>query len=173
MTASKLTIGTHAPEEINVFIEIAQGSAIKYEMDKATGLLMVDRFLHTAMVYPFNYGFAPETLSEDGDALDVVVISAQPVIPGSIIPARPIGMLDMEDESGLDVKIIAVPTKNVDPWFTEIEQIDDLGQHQRKEIEHFFSHYKELEQGKWVKIRHFGTRKEALAVIEKSMKAAK
>jgi inorganic pyrophosphatase len=169
MSAAKLTPGPLSPEELNVFIEIAQGSSVKYELDKESGLLKVDRFIHSAMVYPFNYGFVPGTMTDDGDPLDVAVLSAQPVIPGSILPARPIGLLDMEDESGMDIKIIAVPTKAVDPWYAEIEDIENLDKHTLSEIKHFFSHYKELESGKWVKIRHFGGREEALEAIRKSI----
>lgn len=161
---------TKTAESLDVIIEIAQGSSVKYEMDKESGLLKVDRFIHSAMVYPFNYGFMPGTMSDDGDPLDVAVLSAQPVIPGSILPARAIGMLDMEDESGMDTKIIAVPAKNVDPWYAEIEDIEDLDKHTLNEIKHFFTHYKELESGKWVKIRHFGSKKEAEEVIRKSIK---
>lgn len=169
MPTSKLTPGPDFPQELDVIIEIAQGSSVKYEMDKSTGLLKVDRFVHSAMVYPFNYGFVPGTLADDGDPLDVAVLSAHPVQPGSILPARPIGMLDMEDESGVDTKILAVPAKSVDPWYAEIEDIENLDKHTLNEIKHFFSHYKELENGKWVKIRHFGSKKEALEAIERSL----
>lgn len=169
MSTSKVTPGANFPEEMNVIIEIAQGSSVKYEMDKESGLLKVDRFIHSAMVYPFNYGFVPGTMTGDGDPLDVAVLSAQPVIPGCILPARPIGMLDMEDESGIDTKIIAVPAKNVDPWYAEIDDIEAIDKHTLNEIKHFFSHYKELETGKWVKIRQFGSKAEAMEAIQKSI----
>ena len=109
MDMMKLTAGDNAPEEINVFVEIPQGSSIKYEVDKDSGFLFVDRFLHTAMAYPFNYGFIPQTNADDGDALDVLLISSLPVMPGSVVRARPIGILEMEDEAGMDNKILAVP----------------------------------------------------------------
>src|SRR3989344_5194725 len=115
MDISKLTAGEKAPEQVNVFVEIPQGSFIKYEIDKDSGVIFVDRFNYTAMSYPFNYGFVPGTSAEDGDATDVLVISSYAVAPGTVIAARPIGMLEMEDEEGIDTKILAVPTKKVDP----------------------------------------------------------
>jgi len=171
MDLQKLSIGTF-PDAVNVVIEIPQGSAIKYEIDKTSGAVVVDRFIHTAMVYPFNYGFIPHTMAEDGDPVDVLLVSAQPVVPGCVMAARPIGMLEMEDEAGIDTKIIAVPAKNVDPWYAKIESIDDLGEATHEQIKHFFEHYKELEPGKWVNIKNFLGRKEALEAIQKAMKAA-
>ena len=126
MNLSKLTSGKNPPEEIYVLIEIPQGSAIKYEMDKVSGFIMVDRFNYTAMSYPFNYGFIPGTSAEDGDPVDVLVISSYAVSPGTVIAARPIGMLEMEDEEGIDTKIIAVPTKKVDPFYSDLEDINNL-----------------------------------------------
>lgn len=113
MNISKIPIGKNPPEEINVFVEIPQGSSIKYELDKETGVIIVDRFAYTSMFYPFNYGFIPNTHAEDGDPVDVLVISTYPVHPGTLIPARPIGILEMEDEEGIDTKILAVPTKKL------------------------------------------------------------
>lgn len=170
MNLSKLSAGKNPPEEVNVVIEIPQGSAIKYEMDKESGFIKVDRFAFTTMVYPFNYGFIPQTHAEDGDPADVLVISTYPVHPGCYIPVRPIGMLEMEDEEGIDTKILAVPTKKVDPFYADIEDIDDLNETAKKKIQHFFNHYKELEPGKWVKTRNFLPKKDALKAIEKSMK---
>ncbi len=142
---------------------------MKYEVDKESELLFVDRFVHTAMFFPFNYGFIPHTLSEDGDPLDVLLISEQPVVPGCVVPARPIGMLEMEDEAGEDCKILAVPTKKVDPWYADIEDLKDLDEATRNKIKHFFTHYKTLEEGKWVKIKRMLGKKEAYAMIEKAI----
>ncbi|MBI4973735.1 inorganic diphosphatase [Candidatus Roizmanbacteria bacterium] len=170
MDIKKLSVGKNPPEEVNVVIEIPQGSAIKYEMDKESGFIMVDRFAFTTMVYPFNYGFVPGTSAEDGDPVDVLVISTYPVHPGTVIPARPIGMLEMEDEEGIDTKILAVPTKKVDPFYSDVEDIDDLNETVKQKIHHFFNHYKELEKGKWVKTRNFLPKKDALEAIKKGMK---
>lgn len=169
MDLANLSIGT-PPDAVNVVIEIPQGSAVKYELDKKTGLVMVDRFLHTSMVYPFNYGFLPHTLADDGDPIDVLLIAAEPVLPGCVVPSRVIGMLEMEDEAGGDQKLIAVPAKNVDPWYAKIDNVTDLDEHTRQEIIHFFEHYKALEPGKWVKIQEIVGKAEATKAIEKAMK---
>lgn len=169
MNLEKLSAGKNVPEEINVLIEIPQGSYVKYELDKESEAIMVDRFVYTTMAYPFNYGFMPGTKADDGDAVDVMVLSTHPVHPGCVIPARPIGMLEMEDEAGMDNKILAVPTKKVDPFFARIEDIGDLDEITKNKIKHFFEHYKELEPGKWVKVRNFLGRKEAMADIERSI----
>jgi len=166
---SKIPAGKNPPEEINVFIEIPAGSSVKYELDKDTGTIKVDRFTYTAMVYPFNYGFIPQSHAEDGDPVDVLVISSQPVFPGCVIAARPIGMLEMEDEEGIDTKIIAVPTKKIDPFLAKIEDVEDLDETTKEKIKHFFNHYKELEPGKWVKTRNFLGKDKALAAIKKSL----
>ncbi|MDO8582487.1 MAG: inorganic diphosphatase [bacterium] len=170
MDMMKLTAGDNAPEEINVFVEIPQGSSIKYEVDKDSGLLFVDRFLHTAMSYPFNYGFIPQTDAEDGDAVDVLLVSSMPVTPGSVVRARPIGMLEMEDEGGMDNKILAVPIKKIDPDYTDIENIDDISEHTKNKIRHFFENMKSLEKGKWVKLKNFLGRDAAMEEIRKCMK---
>lgn len=170
MNISKLSAGKNPPEEVNVFVEIPQGASVKYELDKESGVIMVDRFAFTAMVYPFNYGFVPQTSAEDGDPVDVLVISSYQVAPGTVIPSRPIGMLEMEDEEGIDTKILAVPTKKVDPFLANINDIEDLDETTKKKIQHFFNHYKELEPGKWVKTRNFLPKSEALKAIKKSMK---
>lgn len=168
MNIDSVSQGKNFPEEINVFIEIPENSSIKYELDKDTGLVVVDRFMYTAMAYPFNYGFIPGTKAEDGDPVDVLVISSQPVHPGVMIPARPVGLLEMEDEAGPDNKILAVPTEKVDPYYAHIKDIDDIGTVTKEKIKHFFEYYKELEKGKWVKLKNFMDRKAALADIEKS-----
>lgn len=170
MDMMKLTAGDNAPEEINVFVEIPQGSSIKYEVDKDSGLLFVDRFLHTAMSYPFNYGFVPQTDAEDGDAVDVLLISSMPVTPGSVVRARPIGMLEMEDEAGMDNKILAVPIKKIDPDYTDIEDINDISEHTKNKIKHFFENMKSLEKGKWVKLKNFLGKDAAMEEIRKCMK---
>lgn len=158
------------PKEMNVLVEIPQGSNIKYELDKKSGALVVDRFIHTAMVYPFNYGFVPGTLADDGDPIDVLLISSDPVYPGAVVRSRPIGMLEMEDEAGIDTKILAVPVTKIDPTYTEVKEVTDLDASTRGKIEHFFNRYKELEPGKWVKIRRFLGRSEAEAAVKASLK---
>ena len=163
-----IPLGT-LPDAINVIIEIPQGSSVKYELDKKSGAMFVDRFIHTAMVYPFNYGFIPQTKADDGDPMDVMLISAQAVIPGAVVPSRPIGMLEMEDESGIDTKILAVPAQRVDPWYAKVKDAADLDDATRENIKHFFSHYKELEPNKWVKIKSILGKDAAVKAIRESM----
>jgi len=169
MDLSKLSVGKNPPEEVNVVIEIPQGSPIKYEMDKESGFIKVDRFAFTTMVYPFNYGFIPNTHAEDGDPVDVLVISTYAVNPGAYIAVRPIGMLEMEDEEGIDTKILAVPTVKVDPFFADINDIEDLNATAKQKIQHFFNHYKELEKGKWVKTKNFLGKEKAYESIRQGM----
>jgi inorganic pyrophosphatase len=153
MDLSKIPAGRNPPHEINVVIEIPQGSVpIKYEVDKASGALFVDRFLHTPMVYPANYGFMPQTLCDDGDPCDVLVISQVPVVPLAVVRSRPIGGLIMTDEQGADEKIIAVPTDRLNPYYVDVRTLDDLPAIVQEQIAHFFAHYKDLEQGKWVDV---------------------
>lgn len=168
MNIEKITSGKNLPEELNVIIEIPMNSdPVKYELDKDTGAIMVDRFIQVAMYYPYNYGFVPHTLSDDGDPVDVVVVSNFPVIPGAVIKSRPIGVLMMEDESGQDEKIIAVPTTKLDPSFADVKSIEDLNPMLKARIIHFFEHYKDLEKGKWVKIKGFeGIEKAKEVIIE-------
>jgi len=170
MNIKKLSVGKNPPTEINVVVEIPQGSSIKYELNKESGIIFVDRFCYTAMFYPFNYGFIPHTLCEDGDPIDVLLLSTYTVAPGTVIPAYPIGMLEMEDEEGIDTKIIAVPIKKVDPFYSNIDDIAKLSSNIKNMIKHFFEHYKELEPGKWVKTRNFLPKEKALEVIKKAMK---
>jgi inorganic pyrophosphatase len=165
--------GKNAPNEINVVIEIPMGSSIKYEIDKETGLVFVDRILFTAMHYPFNYGFVPGTLEEDGDPVDVLVLGYEPLHPGVVIKARPIGVLETEDEKGRDAKIIAVPVEKIDPRFENIKDINDLPQNFRDRIAHFFEHYKELEKGKWVKVIGWRGREEAIKRISEAIERFK
>lgn len=154
MDVSKIPPGRNPPDDVNVIIEIPQGGIpVKYEFDKASGALFVNRFLHTAMYYPANYGFIPNTLSEDGDPVDCMAASQVPVAPGAVIRCRPIGALLMEDESGIDEKIIAVPVDALNPYYDRIAELFDLPPIFRDQIEHFFRHYKDLERGKWVKVQ--------------------
>lgn len=165
----KLTAGSKAPEIVNAFIEIPLGSNIKYEYDEEEEVLKVDRVLYTAMTYPANYGFIPGTASEDGDPLDILVLSNYPFAPGTVIEARPIGMIYMTDEEGVDKKIIAVPKDKVDPTFSNIKDINDIPEAVKNKLVHFFEHYKELEPGKWVKISGWGTKEEAIQEIKKAI----
>jgi inorganic pyrophosphatase len=169
MDIAKISSGKNFPEEVNVVVEIPQGSSVKYELDKDSGAIFVDRFLYTAMAYPFNYGFIPQTHAKDGDPEDVLVISSLPVNSGSVIPARPIGLLEMEDEAGQDSKIIAVPTGKIDPFFAKVQDISDLDEATKNKIKHFFETYKQLEPGKWVKVKDFLNKEKALLEISKSL----
>lgn len=153
MHLDKLTAGHALPDDINVVIEIpARGNPIKYEVDKTTGMIAVDRFLGTSMYYPCDYGFIPQTLSEDGDPTDVLVVCPFPLLPGVFIRCRPVGLLRMTDESGKDSKVLAVPVNKLTPQYQHIEKAEDLGKELLAAIEHFFQHYKDLEKGKWVKV---------------------
>lgn len=153
MGLENLQAGKSVPEDVNVVIEIpSHSNPIKYEVDKDSGMVMVDRFLGTSMFYPCEYGFVPHTLSEDGDPVDVLVVSPYTLIPGSVIRCRPIGMLRMTDESGKDAKILAVPVSKLTPRYDHVQKPEDLGKELLNSIEHFFKHYKDLENGKWVKV---------------------
>jgi inorganic pyrophosphatase len=153
MDLAAISAGPNPPKDIHAVIEIPLGGApVKYEFDKASGALMVDRFLHTAMFYPGNYGFIPQTLSADGDPCDVLVVSQVQVVPGAIVRCRPVGALVMEDEAGGDEKIIAVPVDALAPFYANIRSYRDLPPMMCEQIAHFFQHYKDLEKGKWVTI---------------------
>ena len=158
MNVSKIPTGPNVPNSVNVIIEVPMNSGhpIKYELDKDSGAIFVDRFIATPMYYPCNYGFIPQTLSEDGDPIDVLVISDFPVIPGSVIESKPIAVLIMEDEKGNDEKIIAVPVKKLNSDYSYMESKKDIPESMLKKITHFFERYKELENGKWVKIKGLG-----------------
>ncbi len=171
MDLSKIPAGKDAPHDINVVIEIPQGSQVKYELDKESGAVVVDRFLFTPMAYPAAYGFIPNTLSSDGDPVDALVLLPASVVPGCVVRARPIGVLLMEDEAGVDEKIICVPHDKVHPQFTGVEECSALPMITRGAIEHFFNTYKDLEPGKWVKVQGWGTRSEAEALIRKGVAA--
>ncbi|MBI2442842.1 MAG: inorganic diphosphatase [Candidatus Levybacteria bacterium] len=171
MNFSKLSSGKNPQAgEVNVLIEIPKDSNIKYEVDKDSGFIFVDRFLHTAMVYPFNYGFIPGTHAEDGDAVDVLVMSEHPVAPGVVIPSVVIGMLEMEDEAGIDTKILAVPTKKIDPFFGSFVTIEDVPEAIKNKMKHFFENYKTLEPGKWVKVKNWQGKDKAVEAIKKGLK---
>ncbi len=164
--------GDKAPDIVNVVIEIPANSSVKYEYDKELGVVKVDRVLYTSMFYPFNYGFIPGTMEEDGDPVDVLVISDHQFLPGSVVEVRPIAILEMEDEEGVDAKIVAVPRDKVEPRYSNIKDLEDLPEIVRRRIEHFFQHYKELEPGKWVKIRGWRKASEAKKKISDAIERA-
>ena len=166
MRLDAIAIGNNPPLGINVIIEVpVGGEPIKYELDKASGTLVVDRFLHTPMRYPGNYGFVPHTLSADGDPIDVLACNTRARVPGAVINCRPVGVLVMEDEGGGDEKIVAVPSRKLTKRYDKIENYSDLPEISVQQIEHFFSHYKDLEPGKWAKIEHWGDAAEAKKLI--------
>ncbi|HZE92437.1 MAG TPA: inorganic diphosphatase [Rhizobacter sp.] len=172
MSLQKVTPGAKAPHEFNVIIEIPMNAdPIKYEVDKASGALFVDRFMTTAMHYPCNYGYVPQTLSDDGDPVDVLVITPFPLTSGVVVTCRPIGVLQMEDEAGGDAKLLAVPIDRVLPIYTHWQKPEDINQMRLKAIQHFFEHYKDLEPGKWVKIKGWGGPEEAVEEIRSGMLA--
>jgi len=174
MRLDAISIGKNPPDEVNVVIEVAiGGEPIKYEMDKEAGTLFVDRFLYTPMRYPGNYGFIPHTLSEDGDPCDVLVANTRPLIPGSYIAVRPIGVMMMEDEGGGDEKIIAVPVPKLTKRYENVHNYTDLPKITLDQIQHFFEHYKDLEPGKWVKLTGWGDAARAKELIVEAMERAK
>lgn len=174
MDISKIPVGINAPYDVNVIIEIPIGGVpVKYELDKESGAMYVDRFLHTAMYYPCNYGFIPHTLSDDGDPTDAAVLGQIPVIPGVVIRSRPVGVLIMEDESGIDEKILCVPVDELHPYYSDVASIRDLRPVLLDQIAHFFEHYKDLESGKWVKVQRWGEAEEATDLIRQGMERAR
>ncbi len=172
MVLSRLEIPKHSGE-MTAIIEVSKGGNTKYEIDKLTGLLRVDRILHTPMAYPVDYGYFPNTLGDDGDPLDAVVICNGTLRPGTIISVRPIGALKMEDQAGMDEKIICVPITKVDPFHKDTNEVKDLPPILKAQIEHFFKHYKDLEPKKWTKLHGWANSKEARKIIEKSIKKYK
>ena len=174
MRLEAVSIGKNPPSEVNVVIEVPiGGEPIKYEMDKEAGALVVDRFLYTAMRYPGNYGFIPHTLSDDGDPCDVIVANTRAIIPGAIMSCRIVGVLLMEDEAGGDEKLIAVPSAKLTRRYENVQNYTDLPAITLEQIEHFFTHYKDLENGKWVKVLRWGDANEAHAIINKGIERAK
>lgn len=174
MNLNAITPGSKAPDEVNVIIENPMGGdPVKYELDKETGAMFVDRFLHTAMYYPGNYGFVPNTLSEDGDPVDVLVIGRTPVMPGAVMPVRPVAVLIMEDDKGMDEKIVAVPAARLHPYHDNVDDVDQIRPILKEQIEHFFTHYKDLEKGKWSKVHGWGDAVKARALIQEGIDRAK
>jgi len=172
MSYADIPIGKQPPEDFNVVIEIpANSTPIKYEVDKDSDAIFVDRFMATPMFYPANYGYIPNTLSEDGDPLDVLVIAPYPVVPGAVIRSRPLGVLNMSDESGTDAKIIAVPHSKLTTIYDNVKTTADLPPLLLQQIEHFFENYKDLEAGKWVKIDSWGSLDDAKKIIEAAIEA--
>jgi inorganic pyrophosphatase len=173
MDITKIPIGVNPPHDVHAIIEIPMGGVpVKYELDKASGAMFVDRFLHTAMFYPGNYGFIPHTLSEDGDPCDILVVGPHAVVPGAVIRARPVGALMMEDEAGGDEKILAVPADALHPFYTDVRNYTDLPKVLVEQIGHFFQHYKDLEKGKWAKISRMVDVTGAEAMVMAAIKRA-
>ena len=167
MTFNSLPSGKQLPNDIYVVIEISANSQpVKYEIDKDLGAIMVDRFMTAPMFYPANYGYIPQTLADDGDPIDVLVVTPYPVAPGSIVRSRPVGVLKMSDEKGEDVKILAVPHQKLSKLYDHVNEYTDLPSMLIEQIEHFFSHYKKLEAGKWVNVEHWGSNSDAHTLIE-------
>lgn len=170
MNLDRVSTGRDVPDEINVIIEIPSHSdPVKYEVDKETGAMFVDRFMNTAMHYPCNYGYVPHTLSDDGDPADVLVVTPIPLISGSVICCRPVGILNMTDEAGVDAKILAVPIDKLSSLYSHVQNASDLPRELLAALAHFFEHYKDLEEGKWVKVEGWGDASEAKAEIQASV----
>ena len=170
MKIENIAVG-ELPDKVNVIIEVPMNSdPVKYEMDKDSGAIFVDRFIATPMYYPCNYGFIPHTLSDDGDPADVLVVSDFPVAPGAVIAAKPVGVLIMEDEKGMDEKIIAVPAKKLNSQYEDINSYKELPESLINKIKHFFERYKDLESGKWVKIKSFEDANKANELIAQAIK---
>lgn len=170
MDVAKVSVGKNPPHELNTIIEVPMGAdPVKYEMDKDSGAIFVDRMLCTAMYYPCNYGFVPHTLSADGDPLDVLVLSEEKLISGCVIPVRPLGVLVMEDEAGQDEKLLAVPTSKITPLYNSYKDIEDVPQLKKDQIAHFFTHYKDLEKNKWVKILGWRGLDTAVKIIQEAV----
>ncbi|WP_374306915.1 inorganic diphosphatase [Methylocella sp.] len=174
MRLDAIAIGKNPPNDVNVVIEVPiGGEPIKYELDKAAGALIVDRFLYTSMRYPGNYGFIPHTLSEDGDPCDVIVANTRAIVPGAVMSCKPVGVLLMRDEAGQDEKILAVPTEKLTKRYAKVANYSDLPEITLHQIEHFFAHYKDLEPNKWVKIEGWGDAARARAIISESIERYK
>ena len=173
MDLNKISIGANPPEDINVLIEVPLGGEpIKYEVDKDSGAMFVDRFLYTATHYPCNYGFVPHTLSDDGDPLDVMCVGNRSLVPGAVLGVRPVGVLLMEDEAGTDEKILAVPCHRLTRFYDNVENYTDLPDVFVQRIRHFFEQYKALEPDKWVKVLRWGDRDEAHQIVMQSIERA-
>ena len=174
MNIDAIKIGKNPPDDVNVIIEVPiGGEPIKYEMDKASGALFVDRFLYTSMRYPGNYGFIPHTLSGDGDPCDVIIANTRAIAPGAVINCRVVGVLLMEDEAGGDEKLVAVPSSKLTQRYANVVNYTDLPDITIKQIQHFFEHYKDLEPGKWVKVKAWGDAQMARQMVEEGIERAK
>ncbi len=174
MDLAKIPIGPNPPHDLYAVIEIPQGGEpVKYEIDKDSGAIFVDRFLHTAMFYPANYGFIPHTLAEDGDPMDIMVVSSTPVVPGAVIRCRPIGVLLMSDEGGADEKILAVPVDKLHPFYKDVSSWTSLPSILTEQIAHFFAHYKDLEKGKSVDVVRWDGVELAVEMIQTGIERAK
>ena len=174
MYLDAISVGRDPPREVNVLVEVpVGGEPVKYEMDKASGALVVDRFLYTSMRYPGNYGFIPHTLSDDGDPCDVLVANQRGLVPGAVIAVRPVGVLKMQDEGGGDEKIIAVPIPKLTRRYENVHNYTDLPEITRQQVQHFFEHYKDLEGGKWVKVLGWGDAAEAQDCIVRAIERAR
>ena len=170
MSLKSVGPGENVPDEINVVVEIpASTGPVKYEVDKESGAVFVDRFMATAMFYPCDYGYVPESLADDGDPLDVLIVTPHPLIAGTVITCRPVGVLKMSDEAGDDAKIISVPVRRVTRIYDEVQEVSDLPETLVNSIEHFFAHYKDLEEGKWVKIEGWGDAAVAKQLVSRAM----
>ena len=173
MRIEAIAVGADPPRDVNVIVEVPiGGEPIKYELDKAAGTLVVDRFLHTPMRYPGNYGFVPHTLSADGDPIDVLVANTRPIVPGAVINVRPIGVLKMVDDAGCDEKILAVPSPKLTKRYEHVTNYTDLPRITLEQVQHFFEHYKDLEPGKWVKMDGWGDAEEARQLIRAAIARA-
>ena len=173
MGFEQVSAGKDVPNDINVIIEIsAQGDPIKFEVDKDSGAVFVDRFMGTSMRYPLNYGYVPHTIAGDGDPVDVLVVTPFPLQPGVVIRCRPVGVLKMEDDGGVDAKVVAVPVSKLTPLYDKVQTTDDLPELLMKQTVHFFEHYKDLEPGKWVKVLRWGGADEAHKLILEGIERA-
>jgi inorganic pyrophosphatase len=173
MRIDAIAVGVNPPQDVNVIVEVPiGGEPIKYELDKAAGTLVVDRFLHTPMRYPGNYGFVPHTLSADGDPIDVLVANTRPIVPGAVINVRPIGVLKMVDDAGRDEKILAVPTPKLTKRYAHVANYTDLPRITLEQVQHFFAHCKDLEPGKWVKMGGWGDAEEVRQLLREGIARA-
>jgi inorganic pyrophosphatase len=174
MNLDAIPIGRNPPVDVNVVVEVPiGGEPIKYELHKEAGVLMVDRFLYTPMRYPGNYGFIPHTLSGDGDPVDVICMNTRAIVPGAVMSCRIVGVLLMEDQAGIDEKLIAVPSSHLTARYDNVQDLKDLPQITLDQVEHFFSHYKDLEPGKWVKLKGWGDAAQARKMVLEGIERAK
>ncbi len=174
MDITKIPIGARPPHDVNVIVEVPVGTEpVKYELDKESGALFVDRIMHTSMRYPCNYGFIPHTLADDGDPVDVILGNKTPFMPGAVVRSRPIGVLEMEDEAGMDEKVLMLPVDKLHPFHSGVQHYSEMPEIMLQQISHFFEHYKDLETGKWVKIIGWAGPERACEIIQASIDAYK